>query len=249
MRTKWLLAALVGAGSLFFSSVASAQVKWMEGRVDDPTDSADPESSAAPLEAYEDVITDEKRTTTYNRELAGFYGVLGTGTYGVLGGVAVKDGYTGGGVAFLGAAGSALGALIGAIAAPTRSDLEEDLGHARELLPDRELAAAEVERAFARAAARERVVRKVTGSVEVAGGAVTIAAGAAVALGDEKYRREMGTTFLAIGALHAALGITDLMKPWEIETRYEKARSRVFDLNVAAAPVPGGAMVQVGGTF
>ncbi len=265
MTRRHALAAAAGMLVLALASTSAAEeargpdpeasVRWAPGRIEpaDPDGARDwahqapgDERAPAPLEAYESAIEQEKPMTKRSRALAGFLGVLGAGTLTPLG-VASWKHDRGLSVFFLGVGASCLGLAVGAIVAPTRGGIEEDLSRARQSLARGDAALSELERSFARAASRERAVRKITSAIVVAGGGAAVVG--AVMQASEHRSAHSGASFLGLAASLTTIGVYDFVQPWEIETRYETARAKAIDVKLGAVPTRGGAVLSFSGTF
>lgn len=251
-RTAGLLALLFA--HLTSASVAHADepptVTWTTQpskgpvAIDDSGETETPKRAEAgeltALELYENVITREKAMAPRSRELIGIVGTAGAAVYGGTGiGIALTaDHREASAVGFIGAGVAGLGLLGGAILAPTRGRLEDELAHAKELMPDEDLAVRTLDRRVRELAARERVVRKVTAAVTMAGSVTAIGGGVVAAA----QRHEEGNFLLLVGALHGAMAMQDWITPWEIETRYVAGHASAFRMTASVAPLTGGGM-------
>lgn len=146
--------------------------------------------------------------------------------------------------------GSAIGFFLNDPLQPVRDALEASAGAG--FTPAQRVAAAEAE--WARRAERSRRVRRIGGSVVLGLGAVVMAGGVALALtresGSATTLHATGTLAIATGALSAVAGAGILFAPDPVEQSWEVyRRARGIGVDLAVAPVPGGAMAAVGGVF
>lgn len=146
--------------------------------------------------------------------------------------------------------GSAIGFFLNDTLQPVREALEASSGAG--FTPAQRVAAAEAE--WARRAERSRRFRRIGGPVVLGLGAVLMAGGVALVLTREGSSsttlHATGTLAIATGALSAVAGAGILFAPDPLEQSWEVyRRARGIGVDLAVAPVPGGAMAAVGGVF
>lgn len=153
---------------------------------------------------------------------------------------------------FIGAAG--LGFVLGSTLAlllpdemsPVRDAVGNTQGSARHVLDV-------TEAAWSQQATRGRRARRIGGAVLLGTGIVAMIAGAALMFtyrGSGTLRPAMSTLSMGLGATFAMAGAGITFAPGYVEQGWEVyRRTRGLPLEVGVAPVPGGAMVGVGGTF
>ena len=147
--------------------------------------------------------------------------------------------------------GSAIGFFLNDPLQPVRDALEASAGAG--FTPAQRVAAAEAE--WARRAERSRRFRRIGGSVVLGLGAVVMGGGVALALTRESSSSSTtlhasGTLAIVTGALSAAAGAGSLFAPDPLEQSWEVyRRARGIGVDLAVAPVPGGAVATVGGVF
>lgn len=146
--------------------------------------------------------------------------------------------------------GSSINLAMGDMLQPVRDSLEasERAG----LSPADRLAAAEAE--WARRADRSRRFRRVGGPILLGLGGLMLAGGMALLIsragGSETLAYATGTMGITGGALTAVAGAGILFAPDPLEQSWEVyRRARGIGVDLALAPVPGGAMAGVSGTF
>jgi len=151
-----------------------------------------------------------------------------------------------------------LGMLIGSAVTLAMSDFLQPVRDAltssaqRGASPGRSLAVAEAE--WGRRAERSRRFRRIGGPIIIGLGVALMAGGTALLLtresGSSTLNHATGTLALLSGALSATSGAGILFAPDPLEQSWEVyRRTRGIGVDLALAPVPGGAMAGVSGTF
>jgi hypothetical protein len=146
--------------------------------------------------------------------------------------------------------GSAIALFLSDPLQPVRATLETSARGG--FTPAQQLAAAEAE--WGRRAERSRRVRRIGGPIVIGLGALMAGGGAAllIARGSSSATTTyaIGTMALASGGLAAVAGAGILFTPDPVEQGWEVyRRTRGIGVDLALAPVPGGAMAAVGGVF
>ncbi len=266
-------------GCLALPAVASAQTAavppppWETAAPPAPTAPPPPRPRVAPAAAQvTDGESDEARALARLRSTLvwfegnhqsmrlamGISGIVAGAAGVVTGGLLLDQGRRNDVIYGLGIAGGGLGMILGAALTlvfndalqPVRDSLTASA--ASGFTPGQTLAAAEAE--WARRAERNRRFRRIGGPISIGLGVALMAGGTALLFTNERgsstLNHATGTFALVTGAFSVMSGAGIIFSPDPLEQSWEVyRRTRGVGVDLALAPVAGGAMVGVSGTF